>query len=56
MKMLYKPILKFTLKHKITVVLLTIIFFVSSLFLVPHLGTEFIPDPVNSSLIQLKLK
>jgi HAE1 family hydrophobic/amphiphilic exporter-1 len=58
----YQSILRWALAHKLTTVLMAVVIFVSSLFMVPLLGTEFVPKsdfsetnltfhtPVGSSL------
>jgi heavy metal efflux system protein len=40
---IYRPQLRFALRHKIFVLTATLMAFIGSLFLIPQLGTEFIP-------------
>ncbi|MCK5125610.1 MAG: efflux RND transporter permease subunit [candidate division Zixibacteria bacterium] len=42
-KSIYKPFLKIVLRFKIAVLMVTLLIFTGTLFLVPSLGTEFIP-------------
>jgi cobalt-zinc-cadmium resistance protein CzcA len=43
LKRVYRPHLRWALRHKSVVLTLTAIAFIGSLVLIPHLGTEFIP-------------
>ncbi|MHA1485345.1 MAG: efflux RND transporter permease subunit, partial [Candidatus Thorarchaeota archaeon] len=43
LKSVYEPFLRFVLRFKAVVLITTIVVFIGTLFLVPHLGTEFIP-------------
>ncbi len=54
LKKLYQPVLHFALKKKLTVIAVTLAMFISSMALVPHLGTEFIPT-LEEGVIQLNL-
>jgi len=47
----YRHVLLFTLKHKITVTIMTVAAFIGSLFVVPHLGTEFMPTLEEGTMI-----
>ncbi len=40
----YASALKWSLKHKVIIILSVFIIFIGSLFLIPKIGTEFIPD------------
>lgn len=51
LKKLYRPALAKAIDHKIFVLLTTIIVFISSLMLVPRLGTEFIPTLEEGSIL-----
>lgn len=46
----YEKIIRKSLKHKILVIIVSVVIFAFSLFLVPYIGTEFIPETDQSSL------
>lgn len=50
LKSIYQPLLKLVLRFRLTVLLISLLVFALSLFLVPHLGTEFIPTPEEGSI------
>lgn len=50
LKGIYKPFLSFVLRFKIPVLALTFLIFIGTLFLIPHLGTEFIPTLEEGAL------
>ncbi|NLG18718.1 MAG: efflux RND transporter permease subunit [Fibrobacter sp.] len=54
LKKLHQPVLHFALRKKLTVIAVTLAIFISSMALVPHLGTEFIPT-LEEGVIQLNL-
>jgi multidrug efflux pump subunit AcrB len=43
----YKKVLEWALDHKKSVVFISLLIFISSLALIPLLGTEFIPNPIH---------
>jgi cobalt-zinc-cadmium resistance protein CzcA len=47
---LYHPILLWAMKHRITVVTLTVLIFIGSLFVLARLGTEFMPQLDEGSI------
>ncbi|AQT69124.1 Cation efflux system protein CzcA [Anaerohalosphaera lusitana] len=51
LKKLYKPLLSVVIDHRFIVLVLVILAFASSLLLVPHLGTEFIPTLEEGSIL-----
>ena len=54
LKKLHQPVLHFALRKKLTVIAVTLAIFISSMALVPHLGTEFIPT-LEEGVIQINL-
>jgi cobalt-zinc-cadmium resistance protein CzcA len=54
LKSVYSPILQWTLKNKIVVIISTMAAFVGSLALIPRLGTEFIPA-LEEGVIQINV-
>jgi len=50
LKNIYKPLLVVLLRFKKVVLVLTLVIFTGTLFLVPHLGTEFIPTLEEGAL------
>lgn len=51
LKAIYRPLLKWTLRHRLLVVCLAVVLFVVSLGTVPYLGTEFIPTLEEGSIL-----
>ncbi len=43
LKAAYRPLLRLVLKFRVVVVIVSVLVFILTMFLVPHLGTEFIP-------------
>lgn len=54
LKSIYKPSLNFVLRFKALVLILTLVIFIGTLFLIPHLGTEFIPT-LEEGAIQINV-
>ncbi len=54
LKSIYKPFLRFVLRVKAAVLVVTLLVFIGTLFLVPHLGTEFIPT-LEEGAIQINV-
>lgn len=50
LKQIYKPFLSFVLRFKIPVLAITVFLFIGTLFLIPRLGTEFIPTLEEGAL------
>ncbi|MFC1850824.1 efflux RND transporter permease subunit [candidate division CSSED10-310 bacterium] len=51
LKMIYIPLLRLAIKWRMLVVLFTLILFALSLYLIPKLGTEFIPTLEEGSIL-----
>ena len=54
LKSIYKPFLRFVLRVKAVVLLVTLLVFIGTLFLIPQLGTEFIPT-LEEGAIQINV-
>ncbi len=54
LKGIYKPFLGLVLRFKALVLILTVVIFIGCLFLIPHLGTEFIPT-LEEGAIQINV-
>ena len=54
LKSVYEPFLRFVLRIKAVVLAVTLLVFTGTLFLVPHLGTEFIPT-LEEGAIQINV-
>jgi cobalt-zinc-cadmium resistance protein CzcA len=50
LKNIYKPFLRFVLRFKVIVLVVTFVIFMFTLFLIPRLGTEFIPTLEEGAL------
>jgi len=54
LKSIYKPFLRLVLRTKVVVLIITLLVFIGTLFLVPHLGTEFIPT-LDEGAVQINV-
>lgn len=54
LKSIYKPFLRFVLRVRVVVLVVTLLVFIGTLFLIPQLGTEFIPT-LEEGAIQINV-